>query len=599
MDSRWRPRRPVGAEPLEPRRLLSSSFPNINISKLLGNQAEGAIAVDRADPTKLVWVSNIDVGDGLMAATSSNSGASWSTKTIANDRDGLPAACCDPSAEFDSFGNLFLAYLNNSTDSVIVLRSTDAGQDFTLLKEYHGNVDQPTVNVGPGGVFVEWDSASGISVAGATDTSLGVTGTFGDAQIVPGSTGGAFGDVAVGPSGQVMVTYQKDVGNAAKIYVNVDANFLGAAAFGKPIVATTTNVPDFDFIDAQPNRGIDAEAGLAFDRSGGPFNGRVYLVYTNQTPGTQNTDIFLRYSDTDGATWSNPVRVNDDTTLNSQLLPRIALDNTTGKVAVGWYDARNDLGKGGPGDTDHIPNDDVEYYATLITPLANGVEVAPNLQVSAGASNAEDANSGIDLGDYTGLDFYNGTIHPEWFDNSNSTGDNPDGTLKDLDVYTANVAASAFSSGSAIALGGRSDPSGLVAALSFANGANSGVARHVHSYTITVQYSDASGINLSSVDGSNLLITGPNGFSANAQFVHVKSKGRTAAMATYRVTNAVGNFTAAQAGTYTIQLEPYQVLDSQRNASAGGILGTFAIATAGTGSHFGGMGNRHHHDDHA
>ena len=81
--------------------------------------------------------------------------------------------------------------------------------------------------------------------------------------------------------------------------------------------------------------------------------------------------------------------------------------------------------------------------------------------------------------------------------------------------------------------------------------------------------------------------------------MHVKSKGRTAAMATYRVTNAVGNFTAAQAGTYTIQLEPDQVLDSQRNASAGGILGTFAIATAGTGSHFGGMGNRHHHDDHA
>src|SRR5579864_6942749 len=96
----------VGIESLEPRRLLSSSFPNINVSKMLGNQAEGAIAVDRANPSKLFAVSNIDVGDGLMAATSGDGGSTWSQKTIANDKDGLPAACCDPSAEFDSFGNL-------------------------------------------------------------------------------------------------------------------------------------------------------------------------------------------------------------------------------------------------------------------------------------------------------------------------------------------------------------------------------------------------------------------------------------------------------------------------------------------------------------
>jgi hypothetical protein len=586
----------VGTESLEPRRLLSSSFPNINISKMLGNQAEGAIAVDRADPSKLFAVSNIDVGDGLMAATSTDGGATWSRKTIANDKDGLPAACCDPSAEFDSFGNLFLTYLNSSTDSVIVLRSTDAGQSFTLLKEYHGNVDQPTINVGPGGVYVDWDSASGISVAGATDTGLGTTGIFGDAQLVPKSNGGAFGDIAIGPAGQVMVTYEKVTGNTGKLYVDIDPDGVGPAPFGKPILASGTHVPDFDFIDSQPNRGIDAEVGLAFDRSGGAFNGRVYMVYTDQTPGTSNTDIFLRYSDTNGSVWSNPIRVNDDTTLNSQLLPRIALDNTTGQVAVGWYDARNDMGTGGAGDTDHIPNDDVEYYATLVTPLANGLSISPNLQISAGASNAESSTSGIDLGDYTGLDFYNGTIHPEWFDNSNSTGDNPDGTLKDLDAYTANVAASAFTASGVVSLGGRADPSGLVAALSFAGGANTGFVKHSKSYTITVQYSDAAGINLSSLDSSNILVTGPNGFSQNAQIVHVKSKARTSAMATYRVVNTAGNFTRAQAGTYTIQLEPDQVLDPQRDASAGGILGTFAVATAGTGSHFGGGGQRHHGD---
>src|SRR5207302_1786029 len=39
------------------------------------------------------------------------------------------------------------------------------------------------------------------------------------------------------------------------------------------------------------------------------------------------------------------------------------------------------------------------------------------------------------LGDYTGLAFVDGTVHMTWTDNSNSTKDNPDGTLSRADVY--------------------------------------------------------------------------------------------------------------------------------------------------------------------
>src|SRR5260370_2219028 len=37
------------------------------------------------------------------------------------------------------------------------------------------------------------------------------------------------------------------------------------------------------------------------------------------------------------------------------------------------------------------------------------------------------------------MDFYGGTFRPIWSDNSNSTGDNADGTLQSLDIYTAAV----------------------------------------------------------------------------------------------------------------------------------------------------------------
>src|SRR5579859_4849539 len=84
-------------ESLESRTLLSSGFPNIDISKLPGNQAEGAISIDRANPNNEFALSNIDSGDGLMAATSSDGGHSWAQRLIGDDSDGLPPACCDPS----------------------------------------------------------------------------------------------------------------------------------------------------------------------------------------------------------------------------------------------------------------------------------------------------------------------------------------------------------------------------------------------------------------------------------------------------------------------------------------------------------------------
>jgi hypothetical protein len=37
------------------------------------------------------------------------------------------------------------------------------------------------------------------------------------------------------------------------------------------------------------------------------------------------------------------------------------------------------------------------------------------------------------------MSFTHGVFYPGWADNSNSTGDNPDGALSTFDVYTAKV----------------------------------------------------------------------------------------------------------------------------------------------------------------
>lgn len=592
---------PVIPEPLERRTLLSSSlssFSNVNITRMSGNQAEGAIAADPTNPSRLFVATNVDQGDGLVVATSGDGGQTWASRLIANDTDNLPPACCDPSTAFDSFGNLFLSYINSKTNAVAVLISTDAGQSFSPLAQFKGDIDQPTLATGPGSVWVTFQKGNSVVATGAADTGPGAVGPFLPVQRIRGSDGGNFGDIAIGPSGQVIVTYQVQHGSSAsRIFVNDNPGGLANPKFGKPILATTTRLADFDYIPAQPDRSVDAEAGLAFDRSGGPFNGRVYLVYTDESPnGSGNTDILLRYSDNQGATWSQPARVNDDTTLNSQFNPRVSEDDSTGNIAVSWYDARDDQGAGSPGDTNQVPNDDASYWATLVTPLANGLAVSPNQIVSAGVSNSSDANSDTDFGDYSGLSFVAGILHPLWFDNSDSTGDNPNGTLKDLNGYTASVPASAFAPATDTSLGGLSAPAGPLVALAAPTGSvNPGFVKRGTGYAITVSYS--AGVSPTSLGDRNLLVTGPNTFSAPALLRRTRTIKGGALLATYDLTNPGGAWTAADDGTYTIHLQPDQVLDANGQASPGGILGTFAVASGHRkGSHSGHGGSRGHGD---
>src|SRR5262249_47406191 len=148
-----------------------------------------------------------------------------------------------------------------------------------------------------------------------------------------------------------------------------------------------------DYIPAQNGRSVDAELGFAWDRSGGVHNGRLYMLYADEFPDESNDmDIYIRYSDDNGSTWSSRARVNDDATTRSQFLPHLAVDQTTGTVGIVWYDSRNDSGSG-VGTTNAIANDDAQLWGTI---TRDGSTFAPNVQISAGTSNAAAAASGVD-----------------------------------------------------------------------------------------------------------------------------------------------------------------------------------------------------------
>ena len=459
--------------------------PNVNITRLGGNQSEAAIAIDPTDPNHVVEFSNRERGAGMILAVSQDGGTTWSVSNFAQ-HDAFGCACCDPTLSWDPFGNLFMAWLDlEDAGAIPVAVSTDGGLTFSMLKVLRptpptsafehaeafavrrdgdpggddgekpgggekerglspkgSSVDQPTITTGPGSVWVTWNNNGLMQAEGARVNGLGQVAKFHKRQDVPGTLNCSFGDIAVGPTGQVAEVCTKDQHGTnprvASIRTAVDPDGLGPLGFSKARVIGTTNVQQFDPIRPQRSRTVDAETGFAWDvLASSPHYGRLYLVYTDETPnGSSDTDIWLRSSDDVGATWSAPVRVNDVTT-NAQFMQRIAIDPTTGNLAIGWHDARNDAGDHLFGDTDGIVNSDAMFYLTFSTD--GGSTFVQAVQASLGVSNAKAARNGIDYGDYCGLAFVAGIAMPAWSDNSNSTGDNPAGGLRSFDIYTARV----------------------------------------------------------------------------------------------------------------------------------------------------------------
>ncbi len=93
-----------------------------------------------------------------------------------------------------------------------------------------------------------------------------------------------------------------------------------------------------------------------------------------------------------------------------------------------------------------------------------------------------------------------------------------------------------------------------------------------------VNYADNSAIKVSTLDSSDIRVTGPHNYSHLAHFVSIHKPGDgQARTATYTFADAHGRWTSADNGTYTITLRPHQVSDTAGNFMAGKVLGTIVV----------------------
>ena len=145
--------------------------------------------------------------------------------------------------------------------------------------------------------------------------------------------------------------------------------------------------------DNQPVRTGDIVPDVAVDRSGGPRNGWLYLVWQDARFNGKSAIAFSRSTD-GGRTWSPAKRIDDAG--DAQAFTASVDVNADGQLAVTYYDFRNDTPDTATALTDYwiqTSNDGGDHWssATRVTPESFDMKTAPEA-------------GGYFLGDYEGLD---------------------------------------------------------------------------------------------------------------------------------------------------------------------------------------------------
>jgi len=141
---------------------------------------------------------------------------------------------------------------------------------------------------------------------------------------------------AVGPNGEVYTAWSGPLG------IMFDRSTDGGATFGADVFVTDQpggwdfGIPGIYRVNGMPV--------TACDVSTSSWRGHIYVLWSDQRNGLADTDVFLKKSTDQGATWGPTVRVNDDITATQQFFPWMTIDQSNGYVYAVFYDRRATAG---------------------------------------------------------------------------------------------------------------------------------------------------------------------------------------------------------------------------------------------------------------
>ncbi|PLX00813.1 MAG: glycosyl hydrolase [Marinilabiliales bacterium] len=194
---------------------------------------------------------------------------------------------------------------------------------------------------------------------------------------------------AVGPDGEIYVAWSGPEG----------------IVFDRSLDGGETWLDDDIFVSDQPGGwdydipGIKRCNGLPItccDLSYSPNRGTIYVNWTDQRNGEDDTDVWIAKSTDGGNTWSEPIRVNNDPPGKQQFFSWMTIDGANGNIYVVFYDRRN------------YDDRNTDVYIAYST---DGGETFENVLISESPFYP---SSNVFFGDYTNITAYNGQVRPIW-----------------------------------------------------------------------------------------------------------------------------------------------------------------------------------------
>lgn len=319
-------------------------------------QAETVIAIDPDDPLHFV-VACMDwggVAQVVKHAVTFDGGATFECARL--DLDTGFAIHADPELVFDASGGVLLFYLaafGPAGNSIRVRRSSDGGQTFgapIVVSRFAGD-DKPKAALCRAAVAhqdrvaVTWTRVDSLGnpqrILTAFSDDDGATWSAPKLinDLDAGGDRDAFAsDVVFASDGDLFVMFQDLDPREVRIDRSADGGVTwGADVVVAPYVDPPNPLPGFSF-DFKP------VFALATDTSGGPYDGRLYVVHHTWNAGPPaHADVLLSTSDDDGATWTATIVHPGDAAATDQFYADVAVD-PWGGVVMSWLDRRNDPG---------------------------------------------------------------------------------------------------------------------------------------------------------------------------------------------------------------------------------------------------------------
>ncbi|GAB4328519.1 MAG: hypothetical protein Kow00127_21120 [Bacteroidales bacterium] len=343
---------------------------------------------------------------------STDGGYTWSANVLTSTVNGVWG---DPVTIVDTSGDFYYFHLANPPsgnwiDRIVCQKSTDKGltwNDGTYMG-LNGNKAQDkqwaVVDRTNNTIYVTWTQFDQYGSSNPNDKSIilfSKSTDGGETWATPVKLNEVDGDCidsdntvegavpAVGPQGEVYVAWAGPEGIVFDRSLDGGETWLDEDIF----VSDFPGGWDYNIPGIMRCNGLPI---TVCDLSGGPNHGTIYINWTDQRNGTNDTDVWLVKSTDGGDTWSEPIRVNDDPPGKQQFFTWMAVDQTNGNLWFVWYDRRN------------YDDNNTDVYMAVST---DGGESFINFMVSESPFLP---NSGIFFGDYNCVSAHDNVVRPIW-----------------------------------------------------------------------------------------------------------------------------------------------------------------------------------------